>query len=328
MMLTLVLVLACGPKPQDAVLAHLAAKSETRLADAYGYFCESDRAAVTVEKYQSGMQPEALAALPLTTYAVLGTTRAGDNSVVQVRITAPHYEPDWDRAFDSWLENVLVGPTLLDVRREFAVRVSAGDFEQRATDVEFVARMESGAWCVFADFVNKIAASQLVVEALRLSESHDYELAMKKVAEAEELGAKDAEDHVAYARDTIKEDQRAWEEQEGYRQSVVVRNTKVTKACRKCRNKVEGEVKNGGDRTLSYLKLRIYGLDDAGTPVFDEIATPVWTEMPPSLIRIDDEDWEPLKSNYSRGFYVYAPDPPPSDWNGSFRVEVDSLQLF
>ena len=83
---------------------------------------------------------------------------------------------------------------------------------------------------------------------------------------------------------------------------------------------VFGEIKNTGDRTVTYVRLTVEALDRQGRPVWDMTVAPV------NRSSWDSDTRPPLKPNYGRK-WGYRMDNLPSDYSGRVRVRVTDVEL-
>jgi hypothetical protein len=105
-----------------------------------------------------------------------------------------------------------------------------------------------------------------------------------------------------------------------YRSKVFISNLRVGQSALD-QPAAFGEIRNGGDRTLSEVEITVYCLDATGKPVFEETAHPVLV----SEFSYGDAN-KPLKPGYSRKFGVTLDDAP-STWSKEVRAVVTGVKF-
>jgi len=83
-----------------------------------------------------------------------------------------------------------------------------------------------------------------------------------------------------------------------------------------------GKIKNYGDRTISYLKLRVYFLDYSGDKIYEKEYTVVNTR---AIFSFSDDP--PIRPNYIKDFGFLIEKDAPSDWGGNVELEICKIDF-
>lgn len=84
---------------------------------------------------------------------------------------------------------------------------------------------------------------------------------------------------------------------------------------------VLGTIVNGGDKTLSQVKVRIYFLDSTGQRIGEKDTSPVL------VTKFGFGDQTPLRPNYRKDFGYYVEDCAPSGWAKKVEVEIIEIEF-
>ncbi|MFC1595652.1 hypothetical protein ACFL3X_01935 [Gemmatimonadota bacterium] len=113
------------------------------------------------------------------------------------------------------------------------------------------------------------------------------------------------------------------EPEESYKKFIELRNVRVADDLFG-RKGLFGEIKNRGSRTVTYVELTVYFLDNVGRPIYENTYRPVNVSA-----NSYGDAGKLLKPNYSRAFGYSADriDGIPSDWSGRVRAEVTEVRF-
>lgn len=314
--MVLVFLAACAPSPGELAQTYLEAVYARRVEGAHELLCSADQAAKPLVEYAKDLaDPMETAADKRAQVSEPQVETLGEAAKVTLTVTKPDFHglligiitdkpsEEWDAAKAKLLEDLEAG-TIAATPESIAVRVHREQskwcvYENYETRARMIALMREGD----ALRAEPLAAKAKYEEALALDpESVLAEVLAGAIASAtERAAAKAAAD--AYAAS-----------------SVTFSNVRVERICSACQRRILGEVKNTGDRTLTSLTLRLYGLDADAKPVFDvdnyAVSDNLITGAP-----------EPLKANYARAFMQFAPDDAPASWTEKVEVKVESLEF-
>ena len=310
MMLLLSLTLVgCTPGTERVAQAYVLAEAELRPAEAYAALCASDRAVYplaqfTERHYLAPKSPVAWAIAERVELKSVVVAESPAGTRAAVTFNAPTY-PDH------------VG---VDEDADVAAAIRAGKYVNKESLRTIDLREEEGKWCVFENFAKAEVLRGLIGDGLRREQQGDTRQAIAAFELAYAMSPENS--HIAMALGRLRQREQDVAEADAYRSMLAVSTPTVAEVGG--RFYVSGEVQNLGERTISKVRLMIYGLDGEGNPVFEaEAVAPV----DPAAAAQQPERRLPLKPHYSRRYWGWIPEVVTTKWAGQVRVEVAEAWL-
>ena len=331
---------ATPPGPGDVVRKYFEAGSRGKHSEAYGYMCAEDRAVVTLEAYVKESNENAgLGQLfaAKTSYAVKSVKVDGDKAAVILEVT----RPDMSGLFRDVMAQSLAGK--LDdpeTKKKLADKVASQELPLATSEAVHDVVRDPDGWKVRLGRARRKQLEDLMGKAESFAKEGRLEEAIEKFKEVLSIDpdhkiaeirmrsvTERAAEEKAKAERLKREAERVERELERKREAAAYLPNVQLRGITTGKTsggdpRVEGEIKNLGDRTVTKCTVTIYCLDAAGKPVHEEDRWPVNTESRSFY----SDSHLPLKPNYVRMLGATLKSTP-SDWAGKVDVKITLLEL-
>jgi hypothetical protein len=320
-----------GASPKDILAKYLDASLHGRMAEAYEYISQKDKAVVTVDEYiekqimdENNVFAESLATK--ISYKINEITVNSNKADAKVSVSMPDFSVMFSDVMSAAFMLSFGGSKGEDISKMMAEKYKDKEIPMTTMSKSYALIKESDGWRVFLDLERQERVATLLGEAGQLRKDKKLKGALKKYEEVLELDSKEVT--AKLGKNELPKEISKFEEKQAYIDKVKLYDFTAKYFSTYLDGKTPGvtfKIKNDGDKTLTNVKVTVY---------FKDASNNIIAEDDYRLVLASEYsfgDNKPLKPNYiwqmEQGKF-YTAKSVPSEWQeGNAVAKITDIEF-
>lgn len=328
-----ILISGCGKagsSPKDVLSKYLDDSLHGRMAEAYEYISQKDKAVITLDEYvEKQAMDKNVFAESLTgkiSYKIDEITLNGNKADAKVSITMPDFGVMFSDVMGAAFMSAFGGAESEDIAKVMAEKYKDKEVPMTTTSQSYDLIQGAEGWKVFLNLEKQEKVSTLLVEAKQLRKGKKLKGALEKYEEVLEL---DSEEVTAKSgKSELTKEISDFEGKQAYIDKVKLYDFIAKYFSSYLDDKIPGvtfKIKNDGDKTLTKVEVTVYFKDSSNNIIAEEDYHPVLV----STYSFGDN--KPLKPHYiwqMESGKFYKAKSVPSEWQeGNAVAKITDIEF-